>query len=239
MQSFCILVLLLAYLGLCKGPESGQEGGEGENEHGGAGVLTTSTSNGNVPLPTAIGSPGLRFANPDNTTECKSTTFFWTGASSGSGTAADESTWSLLATNQGVPGHTSVMTSVVRILSSNVLAGAEHFTWLRVDVAAGWYIVQAQWPNQSIIASSSAFFVNTSADTSCIRDASQDSATGHPSYKPMGSHAHVSKTELIGIVVGSMAGLTILCMAFAFPQFWRHALVSPKTQRKHPYRKLF
>ncbi|KAL0580434.1 hypothetical protein V5O48_001587 [Marasmius crinis-equi] len=174
--------------------------------------------------------PGLSFSRPDNASTCASTTLFWTPTG---GLAKELIT--LAVTNQGVEGATPY-TPLSRTVASNVSADAQFFTWLNVDVPPGWYKAQAQYPNATVVSQSSAFFVSMGTNMSCFTSGT-NASHHYPTHKP--AHHGISRAELIGIVVGSVAGVAILLMAFAFPHLWRHSLVSSKAQRRHPYRQLF
>ncbi|KAK7049359.1 hypothetical protein VNI00_005960 [Paramarasmius palmivorus] len=199
---------------------------------------TTPSTSSTAPAPsnTTIVTPGLglKFAAPVNTTTCDSVTFFWTP------TGGLESTISLLVTNQGIPEHPPTTNTITETLSESLSSNDQHFTWLHVDVAQGWYVAQARLQNQTVLSQSSAFFVQNGSDVSCLAGINTSSTEGG---RPKSSHRHSPQVqhlalgELVGIVVGSAAGVTILAMAFAFPHLWRHALTSPK--RKHPYHQLF
>ncbi|ESK94302.1 hypothetical protein Moror_8287 [Moniliophthora roreri MCA 2997] len=190
---------------------------------------SSTPSNANMTSPGS----GLQFAIPDNTTTCDSITFFWTPTG-----GLDESSISLVVTNQEVPEHPA-STVITQTLSGSLSTNDQHFTWLHVNVPEGWYTVQAQMQNQIILSQSPAFFVQNGTDVSCIpgiNTSSMDSSPKSSHHRPSHSR-HLPLGEVVGIAVGSAAGFTILAMAFAFPQFWRHALTSPK--RKHPYHQLF
>ncbi|KAL0070609.1 hypothetical protein AAF712_002450 [Marasmius tenuissimus] len=187
------------------------------------------SSNPSPTLPAIPQNPGLRFLNPDNTSTCSSTTFFWTVT----GDLAKESV-ALSVTNQGVQSYTP-SEPLIHSFASNVSTDAQLFTWLRVDVPSGWYKAQADFANGTMASQSPAFFVFASTNTSCLGNNSEP-AYSTPSTTLPGGH-QLPKAELVGIIIGSMAGVAILVMAFAFPQLWRHALVSPKT-RIRPYRRL-
>lgn len=115
-----------------------------------------------------------------------------------------------LTRRQNTAGHISVTLT-------NTSAISNSWTWPQVNQPQGWYAIEGSVA--SLNASSAAFFISNGSDTACLLSSSSSSS----SPGPIGTAAAVGTSsmtlsvgKIVGIVVGSLAGLFVLGFAIAY-----------------------
>ncbi|KIM42208.1 hypothetical protein M413DRAFT_10416 [Hebeloma cylindrosporum] len=99
------------------------------------------------------------------------------------------------------------------VLAANVPGTRLDLTWSAVTVPQGWYVINATMPSSQYTVLTSAFYVYTGADTSCLLDATASStsrspgSTGFPVPTGGSSTGGAGTGTIIGATIGSVAFL--------------------------------
>lgn len=176
----------------------------------------------------------FQFEDPGNATTCSSFSFSWTF------TGDHVTPMTLLVVDEQHP--TLLTQTPLRTLALGVPSNSQMFTWATVDIEEGWYRVKAieTVPMIGLPVHTATFFVKNSSDVSCLQPTSASVLFFHKSMngpsQPSSHHVpprHIGVGELIGIILGGLAGVVLLAVAFLFPRLWRRALPSPKKRRRY------
>ncbi|KAJ7056235.1 hypothetical protein C8F01DRAFT_1157206 [Mycena amicta] len=81
---------------------------------------------------------------------------------------APSTTTTATFTTHSVPRRRAIRAAFAVPISGLISTSAQTFTWPTVNISAGWYDLAAIFPATGAIQESSAFFVDTGADTSCL-----------------------------------------------------------------------
>ncbi|PFH50689.1 hypothetical protein AMATHDRAFT_47709 [Amanita thiersii Skay4041] len=212
------------------GPDRGHDDGSDDNSSQGTPSATPlpsspnqSTNDDNTTANT--GQNQIRFNTLGNATTCTSCTLSW--AYTGDPSVLITLNLTLSPTGEGTSGNnfTPTSTKPLRTLATNIPAAAERYTWMVVDVKEGWYSVDA------IGSSVSAFDLNAHSDL-FVKNGTNVACLTYGDSLPQ--HRPLSTGELVGIVIGIVAALCVLAVAFLFPRLWRRALPKPKQTRHGP-----
>ncbi|KAG2107355.1 hypothetical protein BD769DRAFT_134061 [Suillus cothurnatus] len=113
-----------------------------------------------------------------------------------------------LTRRQNTAGQITVtLTNTSTILNS--------WTWPQVNQSQGWYIIKGSVA--SLNASSAAFFISNGSDTACLFSSSSSSPGPTSTATTVeASSMTLSVGKIVGIVVGSLAGLLFLVLAIAY-----------------------
>lgn len=104
----------------------------------------------------------------------------------------------------------------VSVILANISATLNSWTWSQVTQPQGWYTIQGSVA--SLGASSDPFFISNGTDTACLLSSSSSSTEPTSTASPTAVQAYSttpSTGEIVGIVVGSLAGLVIPALAIA------------------------
>lgn len=113
-----------------------------------------------------------------------------------------------LTRRQNTAGHISVTLT-------NTSAISNSWTWPQVNQPQGWYAIEGSVA--SLNASSAAFFISNGSDTACLLSSSSSSSGPISTAAVVGtSSMTLSVGKIVGIVVGSLAGLFVLGLAIAY-----------------------
>lgn len=103
----------------------------------------------------------------------------------------------------------------ISVTLTNTSAILDYWIWPQVDQPQGWYAIQASIA--SLNASSAAFFISNGSDTACLLSSSSLSpGPTSPVIVAETSSVTLSVGKIMGIVVGSLAGLIVLVLAIAY-----------------------
>lgn len=191
---------------------------------------TPSPSRTSSTAPSPSSSFSFQFTPPNDTVICDSTTFFW------SSSGLQNRTIALSVTNNVSSSNLSPPLLINQVIIDNITIATQEYTWLRANVPAGRYAVQAL-QGEGTLNTSSSFLVQDGPDKSCLLGNS-DTATSKtptpssPSMSPPISH-HLTAAPLTGTVLGAVSAFLVVYLAFRFPRWWRRALPSSKSRR--PY----
>ncbi|TCD70589.1 hypothetical protein EIP91_002619 [Steccherinum ochraceum] len=209
---------------------------------------------------TYYSSSTLVFDPIHNTTTCQNTTLTWRF----SGTQDVSLTITITNTpaSPGNLGISNPIALVSRVLGNDISSQAQQIVWNAVDIPAGVYQAVAfntqQVETSPPIDTRSASFFVLAGDTSCMQAASSASnsppsapATSLPVSTPAvptptdgdGSPASdtadtqskaLSPAALAGTIVGVVAGVVLLLLAFTFPQLLRRTLPTRPSRGRRP-----
>ncbi|KAF8894498.1 hypothetical protein BD779DRAFT_842540 [Infundibulicybe gibba] len=195
--------------------------------------VTAGTAN---PAPSSSLLPTFQFANiTDDATTCRSFTFLWSYSSPSVALLTLSVSTAEAVQKAAIP---AVAPPTLRMLSTNLPSDTHVYTWIMVDVAEGWYQINARETSSVGMSPQSApFFVRNGTNLECLKAAQTNTSTSTfhkpsnpPHHTPM---RHLGTGELIGIVLGAVAGVLLLAIAFIFPRLWRRALPTTKKQRRY------
>lgn len=107
----------------------------------------------------------------------------------------------------------------VTVTLTNTSAILNSWAWPQVNQSQGWYTIQGSVA--SLKASSTAFFISNGSDTSCLLSSSSSSSSSSPGPTSTATAVETytrtpSVGEIVGVVVGTLAGLVILVLAIAY-----------------------
>lgn len=193
---------------------------------------------GPMSTPSPPSSPvSFRFLGVDNATTCQSLTFLWNYTGTPTPTNDTRVTLTILTEESYASANRNQTKPIgLRTLQTNASLEVSSFTWSPVNVVSGTYRAMAEIsPTDSPPTFSASFGVQNGTDLSCL---TANTTTGWPPYahstkKPTHIPQHVGTGELVGIILGALAGVAILGAAFLFPRLWRRALPSPKKRRRY------
>lgn len=116
----------------------------------------------------------------------------------------------------------------ISVTLTNTSTTLNSWTWPQVDQPQGWYIIQGSVA--SLNASSVAFFISNGSDTACLLSSSSSPGPTSTATAAGTSSMTLSVGKIVGIVVGSLAGLLILVLAI--PYYICHRRRSPTRNSK-------
>ncbi|KAG1795370.1 uncharacterized protein HD556DRAFT_1365100 [Suillus plorans] len=103
----------------------------------------------------------------------------------------------------------------ISVTLTNTSAILDNWIWPQVDQPQGWYAIQGSIA--SLNASSAAFFISNGSDTACLLSSSSLSpGPTSPVTVVDTSSVTLGVGKIMGIVVGSLAGLIVLVLAIAY-----------------------
>lgn len=103
----------------------------------------------------------------------------------------------------------------VSVTLTNTSTKLNSWTWPQVDQPQGWYMIEGSIA--SLNASSAAFFISNGSDTACLLPSSSSSPGPTSTATTVeASSMTLSVGEIVGIVIGSLAGLVFLVLAIAY-----------------------
>ncbi|KAJ8595561.1 hypothetical protein M405DRAFT_806864 [Rhizopogon salebrosus TDB-379] len=195
----------------------------------------TSTSASAVPSST----PGFFINAIKNMTTCTSGVITWTYT--GSSPNLVLSITNIDVFDPYLQGNTRRQnTAGQNIFETLILTNAtsNSWTWPQVNVSQGWYQIQGTVAPTS--AASTPFFISNGTDTSCLLvSSSPATSTGTASPTAVGNYSNSTQLktpEIIGIVLGVVAGLGILALLIVYYLRRHRRRPSPGSLQRHKHK---